>query len=226
MCGSTGTKVDIIPKDTCNYPLLHSNSTIFTESCSGKKQPKYYQVNPEEHASIFFNIPIVKFWTNTMVYLFFLLLQAYPNYYYYLYCFDYMIQIFDCVRYVLLHFKQNSIAPEEYVLWFWVFTMILEEVFEFFSEHSRGITPEFILLKIDINISLGYFSQITNKIDFGIIVSICLKSPHSLFFIIIFNIKSDAPYCLHCIESVACALHIPPPSMECCCKRVVGGKCN
>lgn len=85
------------------------------------------------------------------------------------------------VRYVLLNFRQDKISAAEYTLWFWMLTMILEEVFEFFSEHSRGIS-KFIILIIIIIFLAGYFSQVTNKIDFGIIVILSSCFIFSSFF--------------------------------------------
>lgn len=68
------------PEETegIRYNLRRTESTIFSAP-KNKKLPKCYQMNPEEYVGIFFNIPIVKFWTSTMSYLLFLLLQAYPS---------------------------------------------------------------------------------------------------------------------------------------------------
>lgn len=43
-----------------------------------RKRNDYFEKAPEDHIRVFFNVPIVKFWTSTLFYLGFLILQAYP----------------------------------------------------------------------------------------------------------------------------------------------------
>lgn len=69
---------------------------------------------------------------------------------------------------------------EEYMLWFWVASMILEEILEITSEHSKGTYSFswlffFFFFSLTIYlfiIHLGYLYQFTNQVDVGIIVSL------------------------------------------------------
>lgn len=57
-----------------NESLDHQHNTIISPK---KSKSCHYGKIPEENFQVFYNVPIVKFWTSTLFYLGFLILQAY-----------------------------------------------------------------------------------------------------------------------------------------------------